>query len=144
MNVKSVMTAKVKVIGPEETLRSVARLMRDLGVGMLPICAHDRLIGTVTDRDIVLRAVAEGRALETTTAKEIMTSPVRFCFEDEDIHVASRTMQERQIRRMIVLNRDMRMVGIVSLGDLALRSEDTLLCGKTLEAISEPANRVAA
>lgn len=138
MQVRDVMTRGVECIAPEATLQKAAQRMRELNVGALPICENDRLAGMVTDRDITLRATAEGRDPRTTTVREVMTPDITYCFEDQDVREAARIMEEQQIRRLPVMNRDKRMVGIVSLGDLAVRTDNERLTGETLEGVSEP------
>jgi CBS domain-containing protein len=140
MKVKDVMTHGCECIGPESTLREAARWMKELDVGPLPVCDNDRLVGMLTDRDIVLRAVAEGRDPSTTRVLDVMTPNITYCFEDQDVGEAARLMEDKQIRRLVVLNRDKRLVGIVSLGDLAVETGDERLVGEALERISEPAS----
>jgi len=140
MQVKDIMTPDVKCADPETTLQEVAAKMRDLDVGAIPVCGHDdRLQGIVTDRDIIVRVVAEGLDCRAVRARDAMTPKVSYCFEDEDIAEAARKMEQSQIRRLVVLNRDKRLVGIVSLGDLAVDTGDERLVGEALECISEPA-----
>ncbi|HJZ53305.1 MAG TPA: CBS domain-containing protein [Gemmataceae bacterium] len=141
MQVKEAMTRGAECIRPDTTLQEAARKMRDLGVGPLPVCGeNDRLVGMLTDRDIAVRAVAEGKDPTRTPVKDVMTQGVSYCYEDEDLSEAARQMGEKQIRRLAVLNRDKRLVGIVSLGDMAIRTGgDRRVSGKTLEAVSEPA-----
>src|SRR5688572_21430488 len=129
MLVKALMTRSVECVSPDSTLQQAAQRMRDLDVGPLPICENDRLAGMITDRDIVLRAVAEGKDPTTTRVREAMTSDIVFCFEDQTIDEAAELMKERQIRRLVVLNQDKRLVGIVSLGDLAVDTGDEHLVG---------------
>jgi CBS domain-containing protein len=105
----------------------------------LPVCDRDRLVGMLTDRDIAVRAVAEGYDPWTDHVKDAMTPDIVYCFEDQDVKEAAQLMKEKQIRRLVVLNRDKRLVGIVSLGDLAVDTGDEKLAGETLEQISEPA-----
>jgi CBS domain-containing protein len=139
MFVKEIMTGNVTCIRPDTLLEEAARKMRDLNVGPLPICGDDdRLAGIVTDRDITVRAVAEGKNPRTTRVREIMTPGVVYCFEDQDVTEAARLMEEKKIRRLVVLNRSKRLVGIVSLGDLAIDTHDQRLAGEALEAVSEP------
>ena len=116
-----------------------AEQMRVLNVGMLPICDNDRLIGSVTDRDITIRATACGANPNSTLVRDVMTKDIVYCYEDEDVEEAADQMEKRQIRRLPVLNRDKRLVGIVSLGDIALRTHREKLAGKVLERVSEPA-----
>jgi CBS domain-containing protein len=106
--------------------------------GPLPVCDNDRLAGLITDRDIAVRAVAEGCDPRTTTVKDVMTPDVVYCFEDQDVQEAAQLMREHQVRRLVVLNRDKRLVGIVSLGDLAVETGDEKLAAKTLEHVSLP------
>ena len=139
MQLRDIMTTDVECVSPETTLREAAEKMRQLDVGPLPVCDNDRLIGMITDRDIVVRAIAEGHDPRTTTVRQTMTEGVDFCFEDDDVSAAAGKMQDKQIRRLAVLNSDKRLVGIVSLGDLAVRTGDDEQSGETLEEISEPA-----
>jgi CBS domain-containing protein len=139
MRVRDVMTRGVECVPPDATLQEAARKMRDLDVGPLPVCDKDRLAGMLTDRDITVRAVAEGRDPKTAKVRDFMTEGIDYCFEDDDAESAARQMREKQIRRLVVLNRDKRLVGIVSLGDLAVKTGDEHLAGKTLEEVSEPA-----
>jgi CBS domain-containing protein len=143
MQVKDVMTRGCECIAPDSTLQEAARRMKELDIGPLPVCADDRLAGILTDRDIVLRAVAEARDAKTTRVRDVMTPNVTFCFDDQDVKEAARLMKEKQIRRLIVLNRDKRLAGILSLGDLAADTGDKNLVGGTLGRISEPANAAA-
>ena len=138
MQVKDIMTPNPECVTPEDSIQDAARRMRNLDVGPLPICDNDRLAGMITDRDIVVRAVAEGRNPQTTKVGEVMTGEVIYCFEDQDVREAARTMQERQVRRLIVLNRDKRLVGIVALGDLATETGDAPKSGEVLQDVSEP------
>lgn len=140
MQIKDVMTPGVECTQPSATLREAAQKMRDLDVGPLPVCGDDeRLAGMITDRDITVRAVAEGRDPGTTLVRDVMTPKVIYCFEDQDVSEAARLMEENQVRRVVVLNDQKRLVGILSLGDLAVDVGDEQLAGHTLEAVSEPA-----
>jgi len=139
MQVKDVMTRGVECVGPDATLQEAARKMKDLDVGPLPICDNDRLAGMVTDRDITVRAVAEGKDPRNTRVRDVMTPGVNYVFEDDDVAHAAQLMKDKQIRRLVVLNHDKRMVGIVSLGDLAVETGDEHLAGQTLEKVSQPA-----
>jgi CBS domain-containing protein len=140
MQVKEVMTQGVECAGPSDTIASAAERMRDLDVGSLPVCGdNDRLVGMITDRDITIRGTAGCCQPEATAVRELMTPNIVYCFEDQDINEAAELMKEKQIRRVVVLNREKRLVGIVSLGDVAVDTHDEQLAGSTLEAISEPA-----
>ena len=138
MKIKEIMTEDVEVVRPEASLFEAAGRMRDLDVGALPVCDGERLVGMLTDRDLTVRAVAAGRDPRTATVGEIMTPAMSYCFEDQSAAEAERLMAEKQIRRLPVLDRDKRLVGIVSLGDLAIRTGNRRAVGKTLEAVSEP------
>jgi CBS domain-containing protein len=139
MQLKDIMTPKPECIRPDDTLQNAAARMRDLDVGPLPVCGDDdRLAGMITDRDIVVRAVAEGKDPRTTRVREAMTEEFIYCFEDQDVQEAARGMQEHQVRRLLVMNRDKRLVGIVSLGDLATESGDARKSGEVLQDVSEP------
>jgi CBS domain-containing protein len=145
MQLREVMTPHVEVIHPDATLREAAQKMQTLDVGPIPVCDGDRLQGMLTDRDITVRATAAGRDPNTTRVREVMTPDVVYCFEDQDVQEAAQVMEERQIRRLIVLNRDKRLVGIVSLGDLATQTGDEELdaeeLSETLSGVSTPTGR---
>jgi CBS domain-containing protein len=138
MQVKDMMTRGVECIGPEASLQEAAARMKELNVGPLPVCENDRLVGMITDRDITIRCTADGGHPSKSRVRDAMTPDVVFCFEDQDIAEAADTMRTRQIRRLVVLDRNKRMVGIVSLGDLATEARDDHLSGETLESISQP------
>jgi CBS domain-containing protein len=142
MQLKDVMTRQVEVVSPNATLEEAARKMKDLDVGPIPVCDGDRLVGMITDRDLTVRATAAGKNPDATQVRDVMTPDVIYCFEDEDVRKAAELMQQRQIRRLVVLNRQKRLVGIVSLGDLAVDVGDEVLAGETLEEISKPATPV--
>jgi CBS domain-containing protein len=114
------MTRQVEVIQPERSLEEAAEKMKTLDVGVIPVCDGDRLVGMLTDRDIVTRVIAEQRDPHATRVSDAMTATVISCYEDDDVQRAARRMDEEQIRRLAVLDRDKRLVGIVSLGDLAV------------------------
>jgi CBS domain-containing protein len=112
--------------------------MKKLDVGALPVCGgQERLIGMITDRDIVLRCVADGRDLEETKVQDIMTPDIEYCFEDQPVEHAARLMHDMQIRRLVVLDDNHKLCGIVSLGDLAVDTDERLV-GSALEGISQP------
>ena len=138
MKVSEVMTRQVEVAGPDDTLQQAASRMAELDTGVLPVGENDRLVGMLTDRDIAIRAVAQGKGPETKV-REAMTPEVRYCLEDEDLDEVVRNMGENKVRRLPVMSRDKRLVGIVSLGDLAVETGDDRLSGEVLERISEPA-----
>ena len=141
MQINRIMTEYVEVITLEKSIQEAAKQMRSLDVGVLPVCNGDRLVGMLTDRDLTIRVVADGRDPKSTTVEEVMTRQVVYCFEDQDIEEAERVMEKHQIRRLPVLNRDKRIVGIVSLGDLAVKNDENR-AGVTLERVSEHSQRV--
>ena len=124
MQVRELMTADVEVIRPDDTLQTAARMVADLEAGILPVGENDRLVGMITDRDITVRAVAEGQDPGKTTVRDTMSAAVRYCFEDEASEEVARKMGAWQVRRLPVLNREKRLVGIVSLGDLVIGGSD--------------------
>ena len=136
MQLNRIMTEYVEVIAPEMSIQEAAEQMRSLDVGVLPVCNGGRLVGMLTDRDLAVRAVVDGRDPKSTTVEEIMTRQIAFCFEDQDIEEAERVMEKNQIRRLPVLDHDNRIVGIVSLGDLAIKDDENR-AGVTLERVSE-------
>jgi CBS domain-containing protein len=138
MQLSEIMTSNPIVLGPDTTLREAAQKMRELDSGVMPIGENDRLVGMLTDRDITVRATADGKDPNTTPVRDVMTSDVVYCFADDDIEMAARAMEENQIRRVMVLDRDKRLVGLVSLGDLAVHAPSDQLPGEVTEAVSEP------
>jgi len=139
MRVYEVMTRGVECIHPEASLQEAAAKMKSLDIGMLPVCSdHDRLVGMLTDRDITVRATAEGEDPTDIHVRDIMTPEVVYCFEDQLVDDAAHLMEEKQVRRLVVLNGDKRLVGIVSLGDLAVETHDEDLAAEALEAVSQP------
>jgi CBS domain-containing protein len=139
MIVRDIMTRDVEVIHPDSVIQEAASKMKSLDVGSLPVCDNHRLLGVVTDRDIAIRAVAKGRDPSTTKVSEAMTPELIYCFEDEPVSEAAKLMERYQIRRLPILNREKHLVGIVSLGDLAVETTNEKLSGTVLEEISEPA-----
>jgi len=139
MHVQEIMTRNVKLADPNMTIRDVARRMRADNIGALPVGENDRLIGMVTDRDIVVRAVAEERSAGNTTVREVMSEHICYCFEDDDLEQAANVMAEHQVRRLPVLNRDKRLVGVVALADLG-RTEGEAV-HTAVEGISEPTDQ---
>ena len=139
MQVLEIMTPKAECIGPNEPVQQAARRMSELDVGSLPVCDNDRIVGIVTDRDITVRCTSQGDSPGETRVGDVMTPDIVFCFEDQDVDEAAKLMEREQVRRLVVLNRDKRLVGIVSLGDLAVRNKNDQLSGEALEQISEPA-----
>ncbi len=140
MKVADVMTRSVDVANPDARLDEAAERMRQLDAGVLPVVDGDKVVGMITDRDITIRATAEGRDPVTTKVSEIMTSEVVFTYDDEDVKDAAKLMQDHQVRRLVVLDREKKLVGIVSLGDLAVDTKDDKLKGQVLEDISKPSD----
>ena len=138
MKIKEIMSRDVQVIHPDSMIQEAAGKMKTLDIGSLPVCDNHRLLGVLTDRDITVRAVASGRDPGTTKVSDTMTPELIYCFEDENVKEAAKLMERHQIRRLPILNRGKHLVGIVSLGDLALESGDDKMSGQVLEEVSEP------
>jgi len=136
MRVSEAMTPDVCIASPEQSIAEAARIMAEIDAGVLPVAENDRLIGMITDRDIAIRAVAAGKGAETPV-REVMSREVKYCFEDQDTEDVAENMAEIKVRRLPVLNRGKRLVGILSLGDLAI-CEDPDCTGEALSGISEP------
>lgn len=130
------MTREVKSLSPSDTVREAAELMRDLDVGVLPVCASGKLVGIVTDRDIVVRGLAYGGTSDDLVSTVCTTEDVRWCYEDQEIEQARGLMEEAQIRRIPIISREKKLVGILSLGDLATRTTSDI--GSTVSKISQP------
>jgi CBS domain-containing protein len=139
MKIKEVMTSGVECVRPETTLQEAAAKMKSLNVGPLPVCEGDRPVGIVTDRDIVVRAISEGRDPRTTRIQDVMTRDVVTVKETDDVTDAARLMKDRQIRRVVVVNANKQVCGIVSLGDIAVDTHDDKLSGDVLEKVSTDA-----
>jgi CBS domain-containing protein len=139
MKINEVMTREVEVIHPNASVAEAAEKMKTLDVGPLPVCDGTNVQGMITDRDIAIRSTAAGQDPSTTKVRDVMTADVVFVYEDQDVEDAAKLMAEKQIRRLVVLNRDKRLAGIVALGDLAVDANKDKLTGQTLESISEPA-----
>jgi len=139
MDARDVMTPDVKCVPPSATLREAAMQMKTLNVGALPVCDNDRLAGMITDRDIIVRSVADGHDPSSDLVRDAMTPGLIYCFDDQSTSEIAEMMADRQVRRLPVLNRNKQLVGIISLGDLATSTGDEELSGHALECISEPA-----
>ena len=139
MRVQEAMSRDVRVANPGQSIRDVAKLMDEIDAGAMPVGENDRLIGMVTDRDIAIRGVGQGKGPDTPV-RDVMSKDVKYCYEDEDLEHVAKNMGELQVRRLPVLNRDKRLVGIVSLGDIAQR-EDAKTTGKTTAGVSKPGGR---
>ena len=138
MKLSEIMTRDVVVMQPDDSLQSAAKKMRDRNIGFLPVCDGEELIGVISDRDITIRALADGMDVNIMLGRDLMTVPAIYCFDDQDVNEAAKIMEENQIRRLVVLSRDeKRLVGVISLGDLA-RNEPTDRSGQVLQKVSEP------
>ena len=139
MKVSEIMTRDVHLLSPDQTIREAASLMADIDVGSLPVGDNDRLVGMITDRDIVIRAVAQGKSADTKVS-EVMSKEMLYCFDTDEIDDVARNMGKAQVRRLPVVNSDKRLVGIVSLGDLA-RNDDPTTIGRTVSRVSAPGGK---
>ncbi|WP_447984915.1 CBS domain-containing protein [Nitrospira sp. Nam74] len=136
---REVMTTRVTTLLPTDTVQSAAQRMKALNVGSIPICECNQLVGMLTDRDIVVRVIADRHNPETKQIQDAMTRQVDYCYEDQDVDEAAQVMQDRQIRRLPIIDRDNQLVGIVSLGDLAVKTNEEKTMAQALEQISLPA-----
>lgn len=136
MQVKQAMTRDVQVARPQQALRDVAKIMADRNIGSLPVGDNDRLVGMITDRDITVRAVAQGLGPDTLVSK-VMTPDVKYCFEDEEVDEVAANLANQQLHRLPVVDRDKRLVGILALADLANKNEKGA-AATAVEGISRP------
>jgi len=132
MRIADAMTREVYMVTPDQNLIDAAKMMADCDCGILPVEENDRLVGMITDRDIVVRALAQGKT-GTTSVREVMSQDVKYCFEDDDVSKVANNMADIQVRRLPVVDKDKRLTGIVSLGDIANTNEaesaTDALCG---------------
>ena len=138
MKVANVMTSNVRVVSPTQTIREAAELMFKENIGALPVGEQDRLVGMITDRDIAIRGIGQGKGPDTKV-HEVMSKEIKYCFEDEDLDHVSKNMADVQMRRLPVMNREKRLVGILSLGDLATKRARAQ-AERALHGISQPAH----
>jgi CBS domain-containing protein len=136
MKVREIMTSDVQVASPDDNLQRAAQLMEKNDFGVLPVGENDRLVGMLSDRDIVIRAVARGLAPDRAKVREVMSTDVKYVYDDESVFEVASKMSELQVRRLPVLTREKRLVGIVSLGDLAVN--EPAPAGAALSSISQP------
>jgi CBS domain-containing protein len=141
--VEDVMTRNVQVVSPTTSIVEVAQMMRDMDVGSIPVVNGQELVGIVTDRDLTIRCLAEGHDPNGCEVEHAMSKEIATCPADADIEDAARRMRERKIRRMLVTDDKNQLVGIVSLGDLAVRGADEVEAEQTLEEVSEPSHSQA-
>ena len=139
MRVSEAMTREVRIATPGQSIRDVAKMMADIDAGAVPVGENDRLVGMITDRDIAIRAVAAGKGPDTPV-REVMSSDIKYCYEDEDLEHVAENMGDLQVRRLPVVNREKRLVGIVALGDIA-RHEDHHTTGETTADVSKPGGK---
>ena len=138
MKVKEIMTREVEVVHTGDPVKDAAQKMRVRDIGFLPVFEGEELIGALTDRDIILRSTADGLDPNRHIGRDLVTSPIVYCFEDQDVEEAARLMEEHQIRRLVVMGLDgKRLVGVVSLGDVA-RNGTNKTSAKVLQSVSEP------
>ena len=137
MRVSEAMTRDVRVANPDQTIREAAQMMAELDAGALPVGEQDRLVGMITDRDIAVRAVAHGKSPDTRI-RDVMTDDVKYCFDDDDVEDVARNMADIQVRRLPVVDRDKRLVGIVAIADIAANEEPEVV-GEAVSGISEAA-----
>jgi CBS domain-containing protein len=137
MKVKEAMHKGVTWCAPDTSLADVAKMLRDQDIGAVPIGENDKMIGMVTDRDIVCRGVAAGRDMSSACARDVMTSGIAYCYEDDDMDEAVNKMEEQELRRMPVINSSKRLVGMLSMGDLS-HAVSYDRCGEFAQAVSAP------
>ena len=135
MRVSEAMTREVRIASPGQSIRDVAKIMADIDAGAVPVGEDDRLVGMITDRDIAIRAVAEGKGPDTPV-RDVMSTEVKYVFDDEDLEQVAKNMGDIQVRRLPVVNRDKRLVGIVSLGDLA--QNEGRAATKAVKGVTKP------
>jgi CBS domain-containing protein len=136
MKIKEVMNSTVETIEPDATLRVAAQKMKELDVGSLPVCEGDKIVGMVTDRDIVVRSTADGAEPNRAHVREVMTPEVVCCTPEQDVKAAAQLMEEKKVRRIPVVDGQQHPVGILSLGDVAARSHNTRLAGEVLSQVA--------
>lgn len=136
MKVREVMSRKVEIASPDDSIQRAAQMMGRIDAGILPVAEGDQLVGMITDRDIAIRGVGEGRSPSDTPVNEVMTREVKYCFEEDNVASVAENMAQLQVRRLPVLNRDKRLTGIISLGDIA-RDHEPGQAGSALHHISQ-------
>ncbi len=138
MKLAEIMSRDVEVVHPDDGIQVAARKMRDRDIGFLPVCDGDKLVGVLSDRDIASRVVADGMDPQATASRKASSSPVIYCYDDQEVGEAAKIMHDKQIRRLVILDRNNhRMVGVVSLGDIATNSAEEI-SGEALQGISKP------
>lgn len=142
MRLKEMMTSRIELIAQQASVADAARKMKSLNVGALPVFSNNELVGMITDRDITIRAVAGGLNPEEVAVQEVMSPQVESILDSEDVAAAAQKMKQNRIRRLIVQDKDGKVAGIVSLGDLAVRGDAPDATEEALERISEPAEPI--
>lgn len=137
MLAKEVMSKKPEFLPPDATLKQAADQMRTHDYGFIPIGENDRLIGAITDRDITIRAIAEGKDPNKTTVRDVMSKGIYYCLETDNLEKVAQQMEKLQVRRLVVLSKDKRLIGVISLGDIATKCHNPKLCSELTEKISE-------
>ena len=141
MRVSEAMTREVRVATPGQSIRDVAKMMDESNAGSMPVGENDRLVGMITDRDIAIRAVAQGKGPDTPVREVMSSEKVLYCYEDDEISSVAKNMSEEQVRRLPVVNREKRLVGIISFGDVA--QKETRSAGKAAKGVTKPGGQHA-
>ena len=141
MRVSEAMTREVRIATPGQSIREVAKIMAEIDAGAMPVGENDRLVGMITDRDIAIRAVAQGKGPDTPVRDVMSTEQVLYCYEDEELDHVAKNMSQQQVRRLPVVNRDKRLVGIVSLGNIA--QAETKAASKAVKGVTKPGGQHA-
>jgi CBS domain-containing protein len=141
MQTREIMTQDVRLIHPDTSLKEAAGKMKQFDIGMLPVVDEDKVVGILTDRDIIVRAIAEGKDPDKTRAGDAMSTDVITAYDDQDATEISELMKKNQVRRLVVLNHDNKITGVFSLGDLATALADMEKKGEVLESVSKPSKK---
>ena len=141
MRVSEAMTREVRVATPGQSIRDVARIMDEINAGSVPVGDDDRLVGMITDRDIAIRAVAQGKGPDTAVREVMSSEKVLYCYDDEELEHVAKNMSEHQVRRLPVVNREKRLVGIVSFGDVA--QKEARSASKAAKGVTKPGGKHA-
>ena len=141
MRVSEAMTREVRVASPGQSIRDVAKIMDEINAGSMPVGDNDRLVGMITDRDIAIRAVALGKGPDTPVRDVMSSEQVLYCYEDEEVDHVARNMANEQVRRLPVVNREKRLVGIISFGDVA--QKETRAASRTAKGVTKPGGQHA-
>ena len=136
MRVSEAMTREVRVASPGQSIREVAKIMAEIDAGSMPVGDNDRLVGMITDRDIAIRAVAQGKGPDTPVSEVMSSEQVLYCYEDEELDHVAKNMSQQQVRRLPVVSRDKRLVGIVSLGNIA--QSEARSASKAVKGVTKP------